>query len=162
MKIHIAYLADCDAHLATVAAWQQAEFGYLNPSLTLAQRCERLRGCLQKEALPMAFVALDDAGRPVGAASLFAQTVTHAHLTPWLSTVVVPPHSRGRGIASALSLRVADEAVRLGFKTVHLFTPHNESLYARLGWQTFERSHFQGVPITLMARAAREVDPPPR
>jgi len=42
-------------------------------------------------------------------------TITHKHLTPWLSSVYVPGEFRGRGIASALSLRALAEAARLSF-----------------------------------------------
>jgi predicted N-acetyltransferase YhbS len=150
--MRIEHLIDCTEHLAAVADWQQAEFGYLNPSVTIVQRRERLSESLQREGLPLTIVALSEEGQPVGAASLLSKTITHPHLTPWLSTVVVPPESRGKGLASALSLRAVSEAARLGFKTIHLFTPRNESLYKRLGWETFERSNHNGLPIAIMSR----------
>lgn len=153
--MHIEHLADCEEYLAMVSGWQHAEFGYLNPAVTMAQRQDRLRQCLQRDRLPLALVALSDEGHPIGAASILPRTITHAHLTPWLSAVVVPAACRGRGVASALSLRAVSEAARLGFETLHLFTPHNESLYQRLGWATFERAHFHGLPIALMSRATR-------
>lgn len=83
---------------------------------------------------------------------MLPKTITHPHLTPWLSTVVVPAEFRGQGIASQLSLRAVTEARRLGFEALYLFTPRNESLHQRLEWQTFERSVLNGLPIALMAR----------
>lgn len=150
--MRIEHLMDCEEHLAAVANWQQAEFGYLNPSVTIEQREGRLRESLQREGLPLTIVAISEEGQPIGAASILPKTITHPHLTPWLSTVVVPPESRGKGLASALSLRAVSEAARLGFKTLHLFTPRNESLYKRLGWETFERSNHNGLPIAIMSR----------
>lgn len=150
--MRIEHLIDCEEHLAAVANWQQAEFGYLNPSITMEQRRGRLRESLQREGLPLTIVAISEEGHPVGAASILPKTITHPHLTPWLSTVVVPPESRDKGLASALSLRAVSEAARLGFKTLHLFTPRNESLYKRLGWETFERSDHNGLPIAIMSR----------
>jgi predicted N-acetyltransferase YhbS len=152
MAFTFARLADCEQHLPVVAAWQQTEFGYLTPSITVEQREARLRESLQSDGLPLTLVALDEDGRPAGAATLAARTITHPHLTPWLSTVVVPPAFRGRGIASALSLHVADAAARLGFPTIHLFTPHNESLYRRLRWTTIETAQLGGTPVAIMAR----------
>ena len=149
----IGYLADCPQHLALVAAWQQAEFGYLNPAITLEQREARLRESLQGGGLPLTLVAVSGDGVPSGAATLLPRTITHPHLTPWLSTVVVPPACRGRGIASALSLRIASEAARLGFPTIYLFTPHNASLYRRAGWETIEMAELNGAPVTIMARS---------
>ena len=150
--MRIEYLKDCEEHLALVAEWQQAEFGYHNPAVTLEQRRLRLGESLQRDAIPLTLVALSTDGVPAGAASLLPKTVTHPHLTPWLSTVVVPPGFRGNGIASALSLRVAAEAARLGFEDVYLFTPKNESLYRRLGWRTLETSQHEGLPVTIMSR----------
>ena len=150
--MRIEYLADHEEHIPAVAAWQHAEFGYLNPAVTLEQRQGRLREALQRRALPMTFVALSDDGVPIGSASIFSKTITHAHLSPWLSAVVVPPEHRGKGIASALSLRAAAEAAQLGFDTLYLFTPRNESLYSRLGWETMERAAYNGLPIAIMSR----------
>jgi predicted N-acetyltransferase YhbS len=150
LPMHITYLAD-DQHLATVAAWQDTAFGYLNPSLGMAQRLERLHLSLQSEQLPIVLLALSDDGQALGSASILANSLTHQHLSPWLSAVVVPPVHRQQGIASALALRAVAEVAALGFQNLYLFTPHNESLYARLGWQTIERSDLNGVPVTVMA-----------
>jgi predicted N-acetyltransferase YhbS len=122
--------------------------------MTLEDRTERLRRSLRKDALPMALIALSDRGTPLGSAGILPATITHKHLTPWLSSVCVPGEFRGQGIASALSLRAFAEAVRLGFERLYLFTPRNETLYARLGWKTFERIEHGGVALTLMERQA--------
>ena len=150
MKVE--YLADHPSHVPTVAAWQQAQFGYLTPNATLEDRTERLRGSLQTEALPMAFVALSASGTLLGSAGILPTTITHTHLTPWLSSVYVPEAHRGKGIASALSLRAARETARLGFDRLYLFTPRSEALYERIGWTTFERIDYHGVTLTLMER----------
>jgi N-acetylglutamate synthase-like GNAT family acetyltransferase len=155
--VRLEYLADHPAHLPTVAAWQHAQFGYLTPSTTLEDRTERLHQQLQKEALPTAFIALSGNGALLGSAGILPATITHKHLTPWLSSVYVPDEFRGRGIASALSLRALAEAARLGFERLYLFTPHSEKLYARMGWRTFERIEHNGVPLTLMEREAAVV-----
>ena len=154
MKVE--YLADHPSHLPTVAAWQHAQFGYLTPNATLEDRTERLRRSLQKDSLPMAFVALSGSGTLMGSAGILPTTITHQHLTPWLSSVFVPGEYRGNGIASALSLRAANEAARLGFNRLYLFTPLSEALYARIGGTTFERIEYNGVPLTLMERQVTE------
>jgi predicted N-acetyltransferase YhbS len=155
MKVE--YLVDHPQHLPTVAAWQQAQFGYLTPNITLEDRTERLRRSLQKDALPMALVALSGSGTLLGSAGILPTTITHQHLTPWLSSVFVPSEYRGKGIASALSLRALREAARLGFDRLYLFTPRSEALYARIGWTTFERIDYNGVPLTLMQRQTAEM-----
>jgi len=153
--MRIAHLAECPAHIPLVASWQHVEFGYLTPSVGLEARAERLRQSLVPGSLPLALLALSEEGVPVGAAGIQAKTITHQHLTPWLSAVVVPPEHRNKGIASALALRALEEAAALGFDHLFLFTPRNESLYARLGWTTMERTQHNGVEMAIMARRTR-------
>jgi predicted N-acetyltransferase YhbS len=150
--MQIDYLANHGHHLGELAKWQHAQFGYLNLSVTLEDRVGRLQHALQTNQLPISLVALSDDEQLVGAASILSATITHKHLTPWLSSVVVAPEHRGKGIASALSLRALDEAARIGFETLYLFTPRNESLYARLGWRLIERSDHNDIPLAIMAR----------
>jgi predicted N-acetyltransferase YhbS len=153
VRFEIDYLARHEQYLPLIAEWQMAEFGYLNPADTLADRMTRLAGALQTGALPLALVAVSEAGELVGSASLQASTVTHGHLSPWLSSVVVPSCYRGNGIASALSLSAVKEARRLGFGEVYLFTPRHEALYARLGWQALEVATHRATRLTIMSRA---------
>lgn len=156
MRFEIDYLTRHEKCLPLVAEWQLAEFGYLNPGDTLESRTARLKGALQMEELPLSLVALSEDGQPVGAASILASTVTHRHLTPWLSSVVVPAMHRGHGIASALSLWAVREARRLGFETLYLFTPRNESLYTRLGWKRMEVAMHRDTALTIMSRPTGE------
>ncbi len=150
MKLKIESLADNLPHLAELAAWHQAQFGYLNTSVTLEQRVDRLRASAQKGLLPMTCVALSE-DQLLGTASLLSQTITHAHLSPWLSSVYVDPHHRGQGIASALVQQVVQEAASLGVQEVYLFTPSSEALYARLGWKVLEYAEYQGHRLTIMS-----------
>jgi len=150
--MRIEHLADFESHLPTVAAWQQAQFGYLNSSVTLEQRTQKLQLSLQKGRLPTTLVAVSEDGTLLGAAGILATTIIHKHLAPWLSAVFVSPQNRHKGIASALSMRAVAEASAMGFGKLYLFTPHNESLYARMGWRTLERSEHNGLPIAIMAR----------
>ncbi|MES2040422.1 MAG: GNAT family N-acetyltransferase [Pseudomonadota bacterium] len=153
MNIRIEYLADHAALIPVIAMWQHSEFGYLTPTVTMEQRVARLQQSLQKGALPTTLLALSSDDQIVGVASILATTLTHKHLSPWLSAVFVPAECRGKGIASALSQRAAKEARSMGFDQLYLFTPHNESLYARLGWQSMEKAQLDDTPVTIMSRA---------
>jgi predicted N-acetyltransferase YhbS len=150
-EMKIEYLADYSEYVPMVAAWQHAQFGFLTPLATLEDRTERLIRSLQKDALPMALVALFS-DKIVGSASILPTTITHKQLTPWLSSVYVPGDQRGKGIASALSLRAVQEAAKLRYDRLYLFTPHSEKLYARIGWTTFERIDRNGLSLALMER----------
>ena len=155
MNIRIEHLIDFRSCIPTVAAWQQQEFGYLSPNGTVEQRIERLSAARDPKNLPISLVALSEDQSLVGSANIAATTLTHKHLSPWLSSVVVPAEHRGHGIASKLALAAVAEARRLGFDKIHLFTPRNESLYARLGWTTFDRTDINGVAVCLMTRDTR-------
>ena len=152
MRFEIDYLACHERYLPLIAEWQLAEFGYLNSADTLESRIARLGGALQTDGLPLALIAMSEEGQLVGSASVLASTVTHRHLSPWLSSVFVPSAFRGHGIASALSLQAVKEARHLGFETLYLFTPRNESLYARLGWARMEVATHRGTALTIMSR----------
>ena len=151
--IRIEHLTEHAHHIPTIARWQQAEFGYLNPNGTVEERVTRLNSANDRQRLPLSLVAISQ-NVLVGSANVLASTLTHKHLTPWLSSVFVPAEQRGKGIASALTLAAASEARRLGFEKIYLFTPRNESLYARLGWTTFDRIMLNGVPAAVMARSS--------
>jgi hypothetical protein len=68
--MRIEYLADYALHLPEVATWQHAQFGYLTPTTTLEDRGERLRRSLQKDAFPMALIALSANGTLLGSAGI--------------------------------------------------------------------------------------------
>ncbi len=138
-------------HLPALAAWHQAQFGYLNTSVTIEQRTQRLMASAQTGQLPMTWVALRE-DQLLGSASLLAQTITHPHLSPWLSSVYVSPDCRNRGVGSALVEHVVLEAASMGIQKVYLFTPNSEAMYARLGWSTVEHAEYQGRSITIMSK----------
>lgn len=147
----IEYLADHAHHLPTLAQWHQAQFAYLNPAVTIEQRLQRLAATAQKGQLPMTCVALCE-DQLMGSASLLPQTITHAHLSPWLSSVYVSPAHRNRGVGSALAQHMVEQAKSMDIHTVYLFTPNSEALYARLGWNVVEHAELQGRRITIMCQ----------
>ena len=156
MRVRIAHLMECTSCIPTIAAWQQQEFGYLAPAGTVEQRIARLSAAHDRDSLPISLVAFAEGGdHPVGSANVLASTLTHKHLSPWLSSVVVPDEHRGKGIASKLALAAVAEAGRLGFDQIYLFTPRSEQLYARLGWRRFGAADINGIPVCLMVRPTR-------
>src|SRR4029077_18730102 len=146
------YLADCVSHLPLLAQWHHEEFGYLNPANTAERYVERLNAALQKSSLPTTFIALQDDAL-LGSASLVRQTITHEHLSPWLSSVYVDPQYRGRGIASALVGRVEQAAAAMRCDNIYLFTPSSEKLYASLGCKLMEYAKQKDLKFAIMSKA---------
>jgi N-acetylglutamate synthase-like GNAT family acetyltransferase len=148
--MRIENLSDHLHHLDLLATWHQAQFGYLNPAVTLAQRMEKLAASAHNDSLPMTVVATSE-GRLLGSASLLPRTITHQHLSPWLSSVYVADEHRNKGVGSALVQHIVQQAARLALEKVYLFTPNSEALYARLGWDVVEYAAFQGQHLAIMS-----------
>ena len=144
VALRIDYLeAHADA-IPELAQWHHVEWLAVTPDLTVADRMAGFRARARRGSIPTGFVALIDR-QVVGMACLVSCDIeSHCHLTPWLATVLVSPEHRGCGIGSALSRRATEEAERLGFSTLYLFTFDKQDFYARLGWQPFERAQYAG------------------
>jgi len=136
-----------------VAAWGFAEWGHLNPGETPQQRQVRIRGKMNVDRVPVAFLALDRTDALVGTASLIFDDLEGDPRNPWLASVFVPPEQRGKGIASALVRTVEDAARRLGYSRLYLFTTSATRLYAGLGWRALEKRAYRGEHIQVMDRA---------
>jgi predicted N-acetyltransferase YhbS len=145
-------LVECPDLAQQVAAWGFAEWGYLNPGQTLEQRTIRIRGKMNVDRVPIAFVALGDDDGIVGTASLIFDDLEGDPRNPWLASVYVPPEHRKKGIASALVRTVEDAARRLGYTRLYLFTSTAPKLYADLGWRALEQRDYRGDHIQIMDR----------
>ncbi|MCG7599383.1 GNAT family N-acetyltransferase [Halomonas sp. McH1-25] len=150
----------CDSpHLETVVTWQHESWGHLNPSLTFDARYDEVCGECGPGGVPRVFVALHE-GQPIGTASLIeSDMTTRPQLTPWLASVFVPPEWRGQGIASRLVRRVEEEARWAGIERFYLYTPDQQALYARLGWQAYESLTYRGEAVTVMTRYLNDDTP---
>lgn len=145
-------LADHLDIVPTIAAWHHAEWGHLNPEFSLEARADRLRKRGTRSGIPTAVIALIG-DEVAGSASLVeADMDSHPELTPWLASVFVAPEFRGRGIASALVGVIEDRAVEEGVETMWLWTPDQERLYARLGWETVAREPYRDLEAVIMRK----------
>jgi GNAT superfamily N-acetyltransferase len=155
MQLTIAYLSD-GAHLVPLLArWHHEQFGYLAPENALERHVAVLQNTLNRDKIPLTFVALSGAV-PLGSASLVCHDMsTRPELTPWLARVYVVPERRGQGIGTQLVRRTVVEADRLGVEHLFLYTPDKERFYARMGWAVRERVEYRGWNVALM-----EIAPP--
>ena len=144
-------LKDKPEHLLPLAQWHHAEWSYLNPLRSFDQRVQEMQEDLQGKVIPTTFVA-EDAGELLGSACILADDMSsHPELTPWLASVYVNEIHRGKGIGSTLVKRVMQHAQENCVKRLYLYTPDQEQMYARLGWQLFSREPYNGTPVTIMA-----------
>jgi len=71
----------------------------------------------------------------------------------WLGDVFVAPECRGQGIGSALAMRIVEIAKSRGIGSLHLQTQNlNGGLYAKLGWEKMEQTHYKGYDALVMVK----------
>ncbi len=52
----------------------------------------------------------------------------------WVGEIFVRPEHRGKGLASRVTQALSEYAFSRGVQELYLYTPDQQSLYARLGW----------------------------
>jgi GNAT superfamily N-acetyltransferase len=150
--VHIEYLWDHPALIPELARLHHAQWSYLRPGETLAERTARLASCRGRGGVPSVVVALED-GRLLGSAMLVGNDMsTRPVLSPWLAGVYVVDDCRGRGYGSALVKRIETEAALAGANRLYLYTPDAQGFYERLGWAVDERCEYLGHQVAVMSR----------
>jgi GNAT superfamily N-acetyltransferase len=148
--MHISYLEDYPEFISVLVPEIVAHWRYVLSEETIESRTAKLRSHLNKNELPIAWVAHFN-GEAFGTAALRVHDLEgREELTPWLGGVFVRPKHRRRGIASALCRVVEEKAWSLGFTTLYLFTLDQQSLYTCLGWQQLEKAEWRGLSIDIM------------
>lgn len=154
MDLRIRSLADLPAAVPLVAAWQDSEWGDLEPGDSVEAREERLRAQIPSDGIPLTLLALVN-GVAAGSASLVPEELPeHADLAPWLSSVYVLPEYRGRGVGTALTRAVERKATDLGWPRLYLCTWTAQDFYRRLGWTPLRSFERDGVPVDIMVGGA--------
>ena len=128
------------------------EWRSISPDETADDRAARFRSYMNRDQLPIAWVAADG-DEAMGIAALREYDLPgREDLTPWLATVFVRPEFRGRGVASALCRRVEAGARRLGIAQLYLFTVDKQQLYRKLGWGPLGDGEWKGHQVEIMTK----------
>jgi len=150
--VEIVYLADHADQVVALAAALHAQDREHYGARTPADVAVDVALSLQRDALPLALIALRDAVF-VGTATLRHDSITtHPHLGPWLAGFYVRPELRGRGIGRKLVVAIEAAAQRLGFGQVYAGSGRAASLFQRAGWQVVERVSYHGEEIAILRR----------
>jgi GNAT superfamily N-acetyltransferase len=150
--MQVDYLADHPEFIAPLAQGLLEHYRRLRPEDTIQTRTAKLRTHLQRDTLPIAWVAHAEEDL-LGTAALRVHDLEgREDLTPWLGGVfVLPPHRR-RGIGQALCAVVEEKAASLGVSVLHLFTLDRQAWYARLGWSLVAPCTWRGHPGSIMCK----------
>src|SRR5690348_10302966 len=112
--VQIDYLADHPQYLPQLTQWLFEEWGHILNEQTPEPRMKKLQAHMNRDKLPIAWVAHVD-GQLLGTAALRIHDLeTREDLTPWLGGVFVGPEFRRRGIGEALCATVEREATSRG------------------------------------------------
>lgn len=148
--LRICNLKDKPEYLQPLAVWHQGQWSYLNPGETLQGRIKRMQPYLNADFIPSTWCA-EWNGKLAGSAALIQSDMdTHPELTPWLASVFVHPVYRRQGIASALVRHVLAQAATQNIAVMYLFTPDQQGLYEKLGWQSLAQEEYRGSQVSIM------------
>ncbi|HEY0878439.1 MAG TPA: GNAT family N-acetyltransferase [Zeimonas sp.] len=142
----------------TLCEWFEAEWpSYYGPE---GPGCARrdLESCTRSDCLPVGVIALQ-AGSLCGFAALKAESIdTHAHLSPWATSGLVPPALRRRGIGRQLLAAIEEQAAKLGLERIYCATGTASTLLQRCGWQLIERVLHEGENLGVYSKALPRTD----
>jgi predicted N-acetyltransferase YhbS len=151
--MRLAYLVDYPEFFPLVAQWNWDEWHTLLVERSAAEFEAWLRKNVRRDAIPMTLLAFEETAI-VGTVSVVDYDLDLSNdLSPWLASLYVVPSRRGNGLGRRLVQAAIDEATRLGFHALHLYTPGQEAFYAALGWQPVKSVRYRGQPITIMQRS---------
>jgi GNAT superfamily N-acetyltransferase len=151
--MQISYLADHPEFVPTLARWRLEHWRSMRPEHTLETRIAELRAHLNREVLPIAWVAHQH-DQPLGMAALRVHDLQgREDLTPWLGGVYVGAPYRRRGVGAALCAVVEQKALALGYRELFLFTLDKQAWYAAQGWGKPELLAWRGHPGVIMRKS---------
>src|SRR4029434_3824061 len=132
--VRINYLVDYPEYIPQLAQWLFEEWGAILGEKTLEARIKKLNAHMNRDQLPVAWVAHANE-QPLGTAALRVHDLEgREDLTPSVGGVVGGMQFRRRGIGEALCATVENAARSRGIQTLYLFTLDKQAWYSRLGW----------------------------
>jgi GNAT superfamily N-acetyltransferase len=147
--VEIRLLADVPAAIPALAEWFHAEWHHYD-GRSIAEIEAQLHDCLNRESLPITFLALSDS-EVIGTVTLDTSDLPHYdHLSPWLASLYVLPLHRREAVGRTLVEHLVAFALERGISPIYLWTPGSTRLYEECGWQFLCCDVYSGRPITLM------------
>jgi predicted N-acetyltransferase YhbS len=146
-------LRDFQQLIPTIAEMLHLEWGRLAPWSSEATIAARFRGATGTERFPYCVIAVSESGEFMGTASVKLNEIpSHPDKQHWLGEVFVPKPLRGRGIATCLIEQIVEYSFASGARCVYLYTPDQQELYHRLGWQPCGEEVVNAEPVTIMVK----------
>ena len=158
-ELRISYLVDYPEYIPQLAEWSLEQWKPFLPDETLETRTAKFKSHLNRDQLPIAWVA-HAGGKPLGTAALRVHDLEEREdLTPWLGGVLVGAPFRRRGIGEALCATVEEKARSRGVATLYLFTLDKQAWYSRLGWGEVGPCLWRQSPGVIMSKQLQTARP---
>ncbi len=127
--VRIGYLVDHPDYIPQLAQWLFEQWDSILGEKTPETRIKKLNAHLNRDRLPIAWVAHAN-GQLLGTAALRVHDLEgREDLTPWLGGVFVASQFRRRGIGAALCATVEEAVLSRGIQTLYLFTLDKQAWY---------------------------------
>jgi GNAT superfamily N-acetyltransferase len=153
--VQISYLADYPEYIPELAQWLFEQWGSILGEKTLEARIKKLNAHVNRDQLPIAWVAHAN-GQLLGTAALRVHDLEgREDLTPWLGGVFVASQFRRRGIGAALCATVEEAARSRGTQTLYLFTLDKQAWYSHHGWTGLASCVWHERPGDIMSKSLR-------
>ena len=150
--VRISYLVDYPEYIPQLAQWLFEQWGSILGEKTLEARIKKLNAHMNRDQLPIAWVAHAN-GQLLGTAALRVHDLEgREDLTPWLGGVFVGKQFRRRGVGAALCATVEEAARSQGIQTLYLFTLDKQAWYSRQGWTVLAPCVWHERPGDIMSK----------
>ena len=151
-RFQISYLIEYPHYIPQLAQWLFEQWKAILDEQTLEVRIKKLKTHMNRDQLPIAWVAHAN-GELLGTAALREHDLEgREDLTPWLGGVFVGAQFRRCGIGTALCTTVQEAARSRGVQTLYLFTLDKQAWYSRYGWKVLAPCVWRERPGDIMAK----------
>jgi GNAT superfamily N-acetyltransferase len=126
-------------------------WGDLPPWSTADKIRERLLAGTGNTDFPRVLVAVSESGAfaATGSVKLFELPSCPA-MVHWVGEIFVRPEHRGKGLGSRVTQALSEYAFARGVQQLYLYTPDQQSLYARLGWAEISAETVNNEVVSIM------------
>src|SRR5262249_28690546 len=150
--VQISYLIEYPQYIPELTQWLFGEWGPILGEKTPDARIKKLNAHLNRDRLPIAWVAHAN-GQLLGTAALRVHDLEgREDLTPWLGGLFVGSQFRRHGIGEALCVTVETAARLRGVHILYLFTLDKQAWYLRQGWTVLAPCVWHERPGDIMSK----------
>jgi GNAT superfamily N-acetyltransferase len=134
-----------------IANTLNASWGDLSPWSTTDKIRERLLAGSGDEDFPHGLVAVSESGTfaATGSVKLY-ELPSRPAMVHWVGEIFVRPEHRGKGLGSIVTRALSEYAFARGVQDLYLYTPDQQSLYARLGWAEISTETVNNEVVSIM------------